>query len=256
MADVKLPAFKILKAVPQHAESLGSSGLAMMLAICAQWDALGCSTAVCWSNSRLAERSGLSRNSVDKVRTRLIESGWLCYLQDGRKAGHYTPKLPEWYAQSSAVECANGAQLSVQTLCKYCAVECAYTVQMRVTYIPIPNPSPIPNPEPERACQRGASGEGENLFSDSLSEPPMPISDEDRWHADIKLQDWPRALKRAMCCIGARNWIQWQGLVDDHGLERVIAAAQRVPSDRRWPSDVSAVLSDGTTHLDDKETPF
>jgi len=147
--NMKLPALQIMKACPQHAEELGSSGLAMMMAICAQWDQLGCSRAVCWSNSRLGERCGLSRNSVAKVRQKLIDRGWLCYLPDGMKAGHYTPKLPEWYAQSSAAECANGVQLSVQTLCNRSAVDCAFTVQMRVTYKTYPIPSPIPNPIPK-----------------------------------------------------------------------------------------------------------
>lgn len=146
----RIPSLEILKAAPQHAESLGSSGLAMLLAITAHWDSLGSAVAVCWSNSRLGERSGLSRNSISEVRSRLIKLGWLVYIQDGRNSGHYTPKLPEYHAQTSAMECANGVQFTVQTLCD----DGAMTVQLSVrplrsslgSYIPIPVPDPVPDP--------------------------------------------------------------------------------------------------------------
>lgn len=175
MSDVKLPALQILKAAPQHADELGSSGLAMLMAICGQWDSLGCSRAVCWSNSRLAERCGLSRNSIAKVRSKLIETGWLIYLPDGRKSGHYTPKLPEWFAQSSAVECANGVQLSVQTVCKQSAVDCAITVQMRVTYIPIPNPIPTPTPPPNTQTSSSGGGGGGDILGKISARIPLDM---------------------------------------------------------------------------------
>ena len=95
----RIIALDIMKALPQHAQNIGSSGISMMVAIASQWDSLGCKVAVCWSNSRLGERSGLSRNSVPEVRQRLIDTGWLAYLPDGRNSGHYTPKLPEFHAQ-------------------------------------------------------------------------------------------------------------------------------------------------------------
>ena len=148
----RILALDILKAAPQHAESLGASGISMLLAVTAHWDTLGSSVAVCWSNSRLGERTGLSRNSIPEVRDRLIKLGWLVYIQDGRNSGHYTPKLPEYHAQTSAVECANGTQFTVQTLCD----EGAMTVQLSVqplrsslgSYIPMPIPEPIPEPIP------------------------------------------------------------------------------------------------------------
>ena len=236
-SPVKLPALQILKAAPQHAEELGSSALAMLLAICAHWDYLGCSRAVCWSNSRLAERCGLSRNSVAKVRQRLIDGGWICYLPDGRNAGHYTPKLPEWYAQSSAVECANGVQLSVQTLCKHCAIKCATTVQMRVTYIPTPNPTPNPHPTPiERArtnqqLLNSVDSEGET------GEPPRHLSDADRWRNEIQMQPWAQSLKRALAKIGPENWTQWDAIVTRFGLDAVLDTCQAFGGDR-WPDAI------------------
>jgi hypothetical protein len=154
----RILALDILKAAPQHAQTLGSSGLAMLLAITGQWDTLGCTVAVCWSNSRMSERTGLSRNSIDVVRSRLVKAGWLSYIQDGRQAGHYIPQLPDYHAQMSAVECASGAQFTVQVLCN----DCASTVQLSVqplrsslgSYIPSPVPSPEPNPILEKAAER------------------------------------------------------------------------------------------------------
>lgn len=149
----RIIALDILKASHQHAETLGSSGLAMLSAITCQWDSLGSTVSVCWSNSRLAERSGLSRNSIDVVRKRLMGTGWLIYTPDGRNSGHYIPKLPEYHAQTSAVECATGAQFTVQTLC----IDGAITVQLSVqplrsslgSYIPMPVPDPLPSPDPD-----------------------------------------------------------------------------------------------------------
>lgn len=157
----RIIALDIIKALPQHAQNIGSSGISMMVAITSQWDSLGCKVAVCWSNSRLGDRSGLSRNSVPEVRQRLISAGWLVYLPDGRNSGHYTPKLPEFHAQKSAVECANGVQFTVQTVCEEGAMTVQFTVQTvgssLGSYIPMPSPEPIPKPEPIGANESAQS---------------------------------------------------------------------------------------------------
>lgn len=168
----RIIALDILRAAPQHAEALGASGLAMLLAVTAQWDYLGSTVAVCWSNSRLGERCALSRNSIPEVRARLVALGWLVYVPDGRNAGHYVPKLPEYHAQTSAVECANGTQSTVQTLCNDRAMTVQLTVQAPCSslgsYIPVPEPHPEPLPVPAAPIAKApkAKSEAELILAD------------------------------------------------------------------------------------------
>ena len=189
----RIIALDILKASHQHADALGSSGLAMLSAITCQWDSLGSTVSVCWSNSRLAERSGLSRNSIEVVRKRLMDTGWLIYTPDGRQSGHYIPKLPEYHAQTSAVECATGAQFTVQVLC----IEGASTVQLSVqplrsslgSYIPMPVPEPVPEPNPNLApvaFAQVAKAPKQKSESDILLEAhPFKISGPKRAHKPV-----------------------------------------------------------------------
>lgn len=106
----KLYALRIIKAATMHAEDIGGLGIAMLTALCVQWDDLNCAKPVCWANSRLAARSGLSRNSVGRVRAKLVDLGWITYKQNGRNAGFYTPCMPNVNAQNSAMQCAEMVQ--------------------------------------------------------------------------------------------------------------------------------------------------
>lgn len=106
----KLYALRIIKASTMHAEDIGGLGIAMLTALCVQWDDLNCAQPVCWANSRLAARSGLSRNSVGRVRSKLVELGWITYKQNGRNAGFYTPRMANVNAQNCAMQCAETVQ--------------------------------------------------------------------------------------------------------------------------------------------------
>jgi len=152
----RIIALDILKAAPQHAQDLGTTGLAMLLAITTRWDSLGGTVAVKWSNRTLADRAGLSPHSVPNVRKRLMELGWVTYRQAGMHAGQYVPHIPGYHIQSSFDEVeyvkADTSTFTSPTQESHKSIQVTNTsaftspTQEILSYIPSPIPSPVPDP--------------------------------------------------------------------------------------------------------------
>lgn len=134
----RIIALDILKAAPQHAQDLGTTGLAMLLAITTRWDSLGGTVSVKWSNRTMSDYSGLSRNTVPATRDRLVRLGWLTYQQEGLHAGRYTPHVPSYHVQASVADLTRLHEIEPSTV--------PSLSQALGSYIPSPIPSPDPSP--------------------------------------------------------------------------------------------------------------
>lgn len=91
-------ALHILKMAHQYeATDLGGSAMALLSAICMEWDTRRCEGWVSWRAEQACERSGIDRKTLPRVRARLVEAGWL-EVQAGqhrKRAAQYRPRLPD-----------------------------------------------------------------------------------------------------------------------------------------------------------------
>lgn len=97
---MSIPAIAVLRAFHESgaAEELGPHAVAMMSAVCMQWDLLRCSRPVRWGTMVMAARTGISRGKLVRTREDLAAAGWLT-VEPGRHrkaAAAYEPRLPEW----------------------------------------------------------------------------------------------------------------------------------------------------------------
>lgn len=100
---MSIKSLDIIKAAPQHMDLIGSTGYAMLCAITAQWDYIGSTRPVRWSNSMLSARCGVDRHHINAVRKRLIDHGWITYDAQGQNiAGHYTPHIPSYHVSTDS----------------------------------------------------------------------------------------------------------------------------------------------------------
>ena len=157
----RIIALDILKAAPQHAQDLGATGLAMLLAITTRWDSLGGTVSVRWSNRTMSDYSGLSRNTIPITRDRLVRLGWLTYQQEGLHAGRYVPHIPSYHVRASVVDHIQLHEIEPSTVQSLSQVPCNDSDKYRAitepstvplvsqalgSYIPSPIPSPVPDP--------------------------------------------------------------------------------------------------------------
>lgn len=94
-----------------------------------------------------------------------------------------------------------------------------------------------PNCDPNPVIHNPVNEPGSNA---GACEPAK--SDADLWRFEIGTTPTSQALKRAGAKIGPANWRAWHALVETHGIDRVVAAAQSVPADRRWPDATEMAL--------------
>lgn len=66
---------------------------------------------------------------------------------------------------------------------------------------------------------------------------PIDIDPSTEWH-QIKSQAWVQSIKKKLGKIGANNWQEWTGVVDNHSLEMILSALPDIKADDRWPSAV------------------
>lgn len=69
--------------------------------------------------------------------------------------------------------------------------------------------------------------------------PALP--DADRWRF-VAAEPWARTLRRC-CKIGPQSWPAWKRLVEERGLDPVVAAAGSLPASDRWWERVEEVLA-------------
>ena len=127
----------------------------------------------------MAIRTGMSRNSVAAVRSRLVSLGWLIYEQEGRFAGKYTPILPHWVAQNSAMdeygEAQNSASIAQNSAmdCATDALNCA-TIALNCASRGDIYPYPINPNSPSPVLPKGKTAEGKNAVKETRLQIPIP----------------------------------------------------------------------------------
>lgn len=105
------------------------------------------------------------------------------------------------------------------------------------------------NPEP---CQSASPTLLSSLLSPTPSPTYLPAGEQDisqpsqgakadPWQME-RLEPWAAALIKAGCKIGSGNWTAWKALVDEHGLEVVLAAAKGVSATERFNDAVEAAI--------------
>jgi len=191
----RIIALDILKAAPQHAQDLGTTGLAMLLAITTRWDSLGGTVAVKWSNRTLADRAGLSPHSVPNVRKRLMELGWVTYRQAGMHAGQYVPHIPGYHIQSSFDEVeyvkADTSTFTSPTQESHKSIQVTNTsaftspTQEILSYIPSPIPSPVPDPIAIDATPVAKAPKVKSDADILIDQHPFKISGPKRGHKPV-----------------------------------------------------------------------
>ena len=68
-----------------------------------------------------------------------------------------------------------------------------------------------------------------------------PVDEVDRWRY-LQNEPWAKALVKAGCKIGPKNWSRWQALAVAHGHERVAAVAMTCLATKRWPDETETAL--------------
>lgn len=234
-------------------------GFALVAMIAHQWDTVRYARPVTYRIAHLMNLSGIgSVQTFYRIERKCIAMGWLCkHSSGGRQAPAYWVTIPDHAIElpdtvTDDHDDLNGNEDGSQTGMKTGTETGIETVVERELKQQSNgnrngNPStltPLPDPLPgERApAEIDPDPLGLIPLATSPTSPP-PRSDAELWRFEMASQHWARELHKAGGKVGPGNWRHWVGLVDQYGIDAVVAAAKSVPSKVRWADETETALT-------------
>ena len=210
------------------AMEVGSEGTWLLSVIAMQEDSCRYSKAVSFWNSQLTVLLGFRSDHearMRRIRQKCVDAGWLNYVPGGRThPGHYFVTIPTHLIQIEDGPCdESGFESDNETTLKRHQSDSFLTS-------PVPSPSPLPVKSARDEHDIGAQADAQ-----------APVDEVDRWRY-LQNEPWAKALVKAGCKIGPKNWSRWQALAVVHGHERVAEVAKTCLATKRWPDETETAL--------------